>query len=30
MGDFDEIDDLNDYGALGGPSSAPTLAGSAR
>jgi hypothetical protein len=22
MGDFDEIDDLNDYGALGGPSSA--------
>ncbi len=21
-GDFDEIDDLNDYGALGGPSSA--------
>jgi hypothetical protein len=22
MGDFDEIDDLNDYGALGGTSSA--------
>jgi hypothetical protein len=26
MGDFDEIDDLNDHGALGGPSSSASEA----